>query len=328
MRPRSGGVALRRRGGLAIAEAVVAVAAIAGSLGLIVRSIDLGSTINARLPFESPRFGGGALFLVVGVPMIWAAIGAWRGSRLANVWAMSAGALLMGWIAVEFGVIQAFSWLQPTLFACGAAIAIAGYRGWHLTWGSRDEEIEADMPGDEIAVPSRFTATRALTIDAPPMAVWPWLTQVGRGRAGFYSYDVLDNGGRRSATAVLPEFQRVAAGDLAAPMSNPPSSSTSFVVASVDEGKSLVWAKGDAVWTWQLAPEGAGTRLVVRLRRGAMPGHPVRSVMGAALLEIGDFPMMQMMLRGIRDRAESLARAGAATPGSTIGSGAGTRVSV
>ncbi|HVA03712.1 MAG TPA: hypothetical protein VMU64_08165 [Acidimicrobiales bacterium] len=192
MRFRSGsGVIQRRRRGLASAEAVVAGGAVAGSLGLVVRSIDLGSTINARLPFESPEFGGCALFLVVGVPMTWAAIEAWRGSRLANPWAMSAGGLLMGWIVVEIGVIQAFSWLQPTYFAVGAAIAFAGYRGWHPTWGSRDGEIDASMPGDEIDVPSRFTATPAITIDAPPMAVWPWVTQGGRGREGFYSYDAL-----------------------------------------------------------------------------------------------------------------------------------------
>ena len=231
----------------------------------------------------------------------------------------------MGWIAVEIGVIQAFSWLQPTLFVIGAAIAFAGYRGWHLTWGSSDAEIESPMPGDEIDVPSQFTATRAITIGAPPMAVWPWLTQVGRGRAGFYSYDLLDNAGRPSATEVLPEFQRVAPGDLAAPMSSRPSSSTSFVVAAVEEGKSLVWAKADSVWAWQLTPAGAGTRLVVRLRSGASPGHPVRSAMGAALLELGDFPMMQKMLRGIRDRAEALARTEPTPRGSTAAPAGGSR---
>ncbi len=129
----------RRRPALASAEGVVAAGALAGSLGLIVRSIDLGAKVNARLPFESPAFGGCALFLVVGVPMTLAAIAAWRGSRPANPGAMSAGALLMGWIVVEIGVIQTFSWLQPTLFVAGAAIAFAGYRGRHLTWGLRDK---------------------------------------------------------------------------------------------------------------------------------------------------------------------------------------------
>jgi hypothetical protein len=118
----------------------------------MVRSIDLGSVINARLPFESPQFAGGALFVVVGLPMATAAFAAWRGSRRDDLWAASAGALLMGWIVVEIGVIQSFSWLQPTLFAFGAGIAFAAYRHWHLTWGSNDKEIESQMPGDEIDV--------------------------------------------------------------------------------------------------------------------------------------------------------------------------------
>ena len=138
------------------------------------------------------------------------------------------------------------------------AVAFAGYRGWHLTWGARDGEIDARMPGDEIDVPGQFRATRAVTIDAPPMAVWPWLTQVGKGRAGFYSYDRLDNGGQPSATTVLSEFQEVVPGDVAAPMSSRSSSRSSFVVASVEVGRSLVWAKSDSVWAWLLIPEGAG----------------------------------------------------------------------
>jgi hypothetical protein len=134
------------------AEVAVAVGAVAGSIGLMVRSIDLGSVINARLPFESPQFAGGALFVVVGLPMATAAFAAWRGSGRDDLWAASAGALLMGWIVVEIGVIQSFSWLQPTLFAFGAVIACAGYRHWHLTWGSNDTGIESQMPGDEIDV--------------------------------------------------------------------------------------------------------------------------------------------------------------------------------
>lgn len=138
---------------MASAESLVAIGAIAGSLGLIVRSIDLGATINARLPFESPPFGGGALFVIVGIPMGTAAIGAWRGWRRADLWAIGAGVLLMGWIMVEVAVIQSFSWLQPTFFVCGAAIAFSGYRRWHLSRGSTDDEVECQMPGDEIEVP-------------------------------------------------------------------------------------------------------------------------------------------------------------------------------
>ena len=62
------------------------------------------------------------------------------------------------------------------------------------------------MPGDDIVPVSHFTATRAITIAAPPEAVWPWLMQVGVGHAGFYSYDLLDNFGRPSTTEPLPSW--------------------------------------------------------------------------------------------------------------------------
>jgi hypothetical protein len=290
---------------LAISEGAVAIGAVAGAVGLARSSINFGTAINTRLPFESPVFAGGALSVVVGVPMAVAAVQSWRGGRWTNPLAMGAGALLMGWIVVEIGVIRSFSWLQPTFLLVGGAIAFAGYREWHLTWGATSEEAASRMPGDEIHVPSTFTATRAITIDAPAQAVWPWLAQVGKGRAGFYSYDLLDSGGRPSANEVLTEFQDVTPGALAAPMSNRPSALTSFVVVSAEGESSLVWAKSDSVWAWQLTPGHGGTRLVVRLRAGPDWNHPLRSLGSGALLEIGDFPMMHKMLRGIQERAES-----------------------
>src|SRR5690349_6473826 len=61
------------------------------------------------------------------------------------------------------------------------------YRRVHLRWGATDAEVTAPMPGDELVPEPSFSATRAITIDAPPEAVWPWLVQLGYGRAGFYS---------------------------------------------------------------------------------------------------------------------------------------------
>ena len=73
-------------------------------------------------------------------------------------------------------------------------------------------ERRAPMPGDEL-VPGGVVATHAITIGAPPAAVWPWLVQMGCDRAGWYAVDRLDNGGRRSADAIVPELQGLAAGD-------------------------------------------------------------------------------------------------------------------
>ena len=133
--------------------------------------------------------------------------------------------------------------------------------------------------------------------------VWPWLIQVGFGRAGFYSVDLLDNLGRTSATTVHPEWQHDAVGDLAAPMSSTPSPSTSFTISTSQRPTQLVWAKRDSTWSWQLTelPDG-GTRLVTRLRvrYHATPA----GLFTALLMEFGDFPMMRSMLRGMKRRAE------------------------
>jgi hypothetical protein len=178
------------------------------------------------------------------------------------------------------------------------------WRRWHLRWGATRAEVAAAMPGDELVPVSHFTATRAMTIDASPEAVWPWLMQVGYRRAGFYSYDLLDNLGRPSARTILPAWQSLQAGELAAPMANPPTPQTSFLIADADPPGRLVWAKPDSTWTWTLrALPGGRTRLVTRLRQHyrAVPA----AIVTVILAEFGDFPMMRKMLLGIKQRAET-----------------------
>jgi hypothetical protein len=83
----------------------------------------------------------------------------------------------------------------------------------HLRWGATNPEVAAPMPGDELVAQSSFNATRAITIDAPPEAVWPWIVQLGFGRAGWYTYDLFDNAGRPSAEGILPAYQQPKLGD-------------------------------------------------------------------------------------------------------------------
>ncbi len=159
------------------------------------------------------------------------------------------------------------------------------------------------MPGDDLLARADFVATRAISIAAPPERVWPWLVQVGFRRAGFYSYDLLDNLGRSSAETILEDFQHPAVGDVAAPMSSHQDDRTAFRVASIEAPRSLVWSKPDSTWAWRLSADNAGgTRLVTRLKARYDPGPflPVTVL----LMEIGDFPMMRRMLRGIAERAE------------------------
>jgi hypothetical protein len=62
-----------------------------------------------------------------------------------------------------------------------------------LTWGARPDEVSRKLPGDELLPGEGTVATRAITIDAPPAAIWPWLVQMGSGRGGVYTYDWIEN---------------------------------------------------------------------------------------------------------------------------------------
>jgi hypothetical protein len=80
------------------------------------------------------------------------------------------------------------------------------YRPWQVRWGATDEEVNRSMVGDDIVQNPNFNATRAVTIDAPPEDIWPWITQIGYKKAGFYSHDWLDNDRIPSANKIIPEF--------------------------------------------------------------------------------------------------------------------------
>jgi proline iminopeptidase len=99
--------------------------------------------------------------------------------------------------------------------AAGAAAAVYGrlVRPRLLRWGATAEEVAGPYPGAELVPGGARGATMATTIDAPPDQVWPWLVQLGGDRGGWYSWDLLDNAGRPSATEVHPEWQDLAVGD-------------------------------------------------------------------------------------------------------------------
>lgn len=116
------------RPGLALGCAAVCGSATGGAGGLIFGYLALGSAVNRRLPAHSPVLGGLALLLIVAVPMAATAVAAWLGRPVTDSAAMAAGGLLMGWAAVQPFIIGSFSFLQPTMFAAGLAVALAGYR--------------------------------------------------------------------------------------------------------------------------------------------------------------------------------------------------------
>jgi hypothetical protein len=174
----------------------------------------------------------------------------------------------------------------------------------HTRWGASATELHAAMPGDDLLPRAQFVATRAITIDAPPVSVWPWLMQTGVGRAGFYSYDLLDHLGHPSATTVLKEWQDLDVGDVVAPMTDPPTTTTSFVLGEIDRPRHMVWSKPDSTWSWTLCPiDGGRTRLVTRLKvRYRLAPSALLTI---PLIELGDFAMMRRMLLTLRRRATS-----------------------
>ena len=170
-----------------------------------------------------------------------------------------------------------------------AALATYGIflRRWHLRWGATPFETQRHIPGDEVIPHPELEATRAVSILAPPENVWPWLVQMGFGRAGFYSYDAIDNGGTPSADRIIPEFQAMQVGDF---MPLDPSGG-GFVVSEMDPPRSLVLtvpdmevfgATGRVVVTFSLESVGPRTtRLVCRLPRRVRPKRPVAALLRA-----------------------------------------------
>ena len=185
------------------------------------------------------------------------------------------------------------------------------YRPWALTWGSTDEEIARFMPGDEVLEQPTFNATRAVTIEATPEEIWPWIVQIGYRRAGFYSYDRLDNDGIPSAERILPEYQPLAVGDLI-----PLTKAANVRVTDLEPPTSMVlvfevdgtWS--NATWVWGLYPEDAShTRLVTRLRANA------KGIRSRVFLDLGEIIMMRKCMLGIKRRAEQGGRSEPPGPG-------------
>jgi hypothetical protein len=193
-------------------------------------------------------------------------------------------------------------------------VYIGVYRPRQLRWGATDEEVTRPMPGDEIVSRPVFNATRAVTVNARSEDVWPWLVQIGFGRAGWYSYDILDNLGRHSSEHIMPEYQHLAPGDLI-PLG--PGAESGLFVKEIRPNESMVWwerRRQSTSRVWGLYPiDGGQTRLVTRVRNDYRKGLS-NLIFGLLLIEPADFPLMRKCMLGIKRRAED--RAIHATAGS------------
>jgi hypothetical protein len=179
-------------------------------------------------------------------------------------------------------------------------------RDWVLTWGATAEEAARPLPGDDLLARADIVATRAIGIDAPPSAIWPWLVQMGPGRAGAYTYDWIENLlglDMHSVDHVLPDFQHPQVGDTIGYGSNRmriERVAPEHVLASRAED-------GNWVWTFVLEEHDGRTRLISR-NRFRLPTLLAR--IGMLPMEPGSLVMERRMLLGIKQRAERLASGG------------------
>jgi hypothetical protein len=200
--------------------------------------------------------------------------------------------------------------------AFAAAAAVVAYpllwRKRCLTWGATADEVSGQMPGDDLMPDPDQQTTRAITIEAPPGAIWPWLVQMGSGRGGAYTYDWIENLfalDMHSSNEILPQFQDLNVGDALPLGSNAPR----LRVEVLDPDRALVVRSEDGNWVWAfgLYPDGKHTRLVSRNRMKTPGASAPARLAYTVVMEPGSLVMERKMLLGIKQRAERLA---AATP--------------
>ncbi|HEX3661126.1 MAG TPA: SRPBCC family protein [Acidobacteriaceae bacterium] len=169
------------------------------------------------------------------------------------------------------------------------------------------------LAGDDLIPQPIGVVNHAITIDRSPHDVWPWLAQMGSGRAGWYAYDLIDNGGHRSAERILPEYQNISVGSVFPAL---PGARDVFIVARCQPDRSLVlsWRlpSGDYQTTWAFVLEQSQpgqTRLIVRGRvaSGYRPyGLPPWLALSTGRL--AHFIMQREQLLNIARRAEAIRR--------------------
>jgi hypothetical protein len=206
-------------------------------------------------------------------------------------------------------VLKVIGILAGLAFLAIAVIALL--TPWMDRWGATDEEIAAAFPGDELVPEPASFVNRAITINAAPEFIYPWIVQLDATKGGWYSYTWLEgmlNCPMVNADRIHPEWQNLQVGDevkmCPGEFAPPP-----YIVAQIHSNWAIVMGhqeNGEWVDLYQfvIVPQGDGTsRLILRTRTMMVGGlwtvmHP-----GAFIMERG-------LLYGVKERAENLARSG------------------
>ena len=194
-------------------------------------------------------------------------------------------------------------------------------RRWYGRWGAVDEELRQPIPGDELVPHPKAQMTLAVTVQAPAAKIWPWFVQLGCQRGGWYSYDLLDNGGSPSADRIIPEYQQLDIGDIVKAM---PKGDFGFPVAIIEQNRQLTLAgttntdtgeeadpndpdldtyfSGNQTFLLNEGDDGL-TRLIFRMRIDWNPS-PIGTIVNKGFFEPISFVMARKTLLNIKERAE------------------------
>lgn len=211
--------------------------------------------------------------------------------------------------AKEYAMLFIPRFMPRSMFRLAAGAA-AGYllavRPWHLRWGADDAEVYGEMAGDDLVGTPQYQATRAITVEAPPAAVWPWLARLGGYAPGTPPAATAQpgDGAPGPHEGAAAEQQGLKVGDT---VHSAPDGS-GFVVEQVDPPHTLVLAhRGpDATTTCSMALreiEDGRTRMVFRVRIRAEAG--LRGTAYLARMDLSDFLTMRRQMLTVKERAES-----------------------
>lgn len=184
---------------------------------------------------------------------------------------------------------------------------VGWFRPYQLSWGATSAEVAQPMVGDELNPGPSFRATRAITIAGSPEEVWPWLLQMGYGRAGFYGYDLVESigspAGIPSADEIVPELQHFQVGDEV-----PISAVASMKFYAIEPNRYLIWVGNEEVspgaFTWAVYPvEGSQTRLISRIR-WSYHWTSISLLPLELFTEFADHMAVRKILQGVKGRVE------------------------